>query len=174
MRILVAHASRMGSTAEIARRIGEQLRTAGHEVDVRSCADAPGAGSYDAVVIGSALYAGRWLPQARRYLQSQARSMARPRTWLFQSGPCGEVFDLAAVRVPRPVRRLAAAIGANLPTTFGGRLDRTRATERLSRWVATGTLAGDFRDWHLVRRWTEDIITDLAEERHVAPVETAP
>ena len=170
----MAHASRMGSTAEIARRIGEQLRSAGHDVDVRSCADAGDAASYDAVVLGSALYVGRWLPQARRYLQSQAEALARRPTWLFQSGPCGDGFDLAAVRAPRAVRRSAAAIGAELPTTFGGRLDRARATDRLSRWVATGTLAGDFRDWHLVRSWTDEIIADLAAGHRPAPLVRSP
>jgi menaquinone-dependent protoporphyrinogen oxidase len=54
--ILVAYASRMGSSAEIAHTIGQQLREAGYEVDVSTCSKAARAGMYDAVIIGSALY----------------------------------------------------------------------------------------------------------------------
>jgi menaquinone-dependent protoporphyrinogen oxidase len=168
VRILVAHASRMGSTAEIAQRIGEQLRTAGHDVDVRTCTEAPDTSNYDAVLIGSALYLGRWLTTARRYLQSQSESLSRRPTWLFQSGPCGQGFDLAAVEVPRAVRRLSAHIGLAPPTTFGGRLDASRATTRLSRWMATGALAGDFRDWDHVQKWTAQVAAQLAEGHHGA------
>jgi menaquinone-dependent protoporphyrinogen oxidase len=161
----VAHASRMGSTAEIAQRIGEQLRGAGHDVDVRACAEALETSDYDAVIIGSALYVGRWLKEARRYLRSQSESLSRRPTWLFQSGPCGAGFDLNAVQVPRAVRRLARLIGNASVTTFGGRLDRDLAPGRLSRWMATGSLAGDFRDWDLVRDWTGAVIAELAASR---------
>jgi menaquinone-dependent protoporphyrinogen oxidase len=163
VKVLVAHASRMGSTSEIAQRIGEQLREAGHDVDVRACAEAPDTSNYDAVVIGSALYIGRWLKEARRYLQSQSGSLSRRPTWLFQSGPCGQGFDLGAVPVPRGIRRLSGLIGSAPVATFGGRLDRDLATSHLSRWLATGRLAGDFRDWDLVRDWTGGIIGELAE-----------
>jgi len=173
VRILVAHASRMGSTAEIAERIGEQLRDAGHDVDVRACAEAADTSNYDAVIIGSALYVGRWLKEARRYLRSQSESLSRRPTWLFQSGPCGEGFDLEAVQVPRAIRRLSDRIGSTLPTTFGGRLERKSATTRLNRWMATGTLAGDFRDWDLVHAWTDGVIADLAAGHRDLPFATA-
>jgi menaquinone-dependent protoporphyrinogen oxidase len=169
MRLLVAHASRMGSTTEIAERIGEQLRRAGHEVDVRACAEFQDSSSYDAVIIGSALYIGHWLKEARHYLEGQSESLSRRPTWLFQSGPCGQGADVSSVRVPRGIRRLSGRIGASV-TTFGGRLDRDWATSHLSRWMATGSLAGDFRDWDLVRDWTEGIIGRLAEGHRSAPL----
>lgn len=170
MRILVAHASRMGSTAEIAAHVAAQLSAAGHDVDVRSCADAPAATGYDAVVLGSALYLGRWLEPALRYLQTQAVPLGQRPTWLFQSGPCGAGFDLDAVRVPRRVRTLARRVGSAPTTTFGGRLDRARTTSRLGRWMATGALSGDFRDWDLISAWTETIVVRLAEGHQRAPV----
>lgn len=170
MRILVGHASRMGSTAEIAARIGEQLSAAGHDVDVRPCVDAPPAADYDAVVIGSAIYVGRWLRPATRYLQTQAPALSSRPTWLFQSGPCGAGFDLDAVRIPRAVRRLSRRIGSAPTATFGGRLERARATGRLSRWMATGDLSGDFRDWELVRSWTATIVLQLARGHRGAPL----
>jgi menaquinone-dependent protoporphyrinogen oxidase len=173
VRVLVAHASRMGSTTEMAERIAHQLRGAGHEVDVRACAEAVDTSNYDAAVIGSALYLGRWLKEGRRYLQSESESLSRRPTWLFQSGPCGEDFDLQAVRVPRAIRRVSVLIGSASPTTFGGRLERKAATTWLERWMATGALAGDFRDWDLVHAWTEEVIADLAAGHRDAPLATA-
>jgi menaquinone-dependent protoporphyrinogen oxidase len=169
VKILVAYASRMGSNAEIAQRIGEQLREAGHEVDVAPCADAADAAGYEAVILGSALYMGHWDKAASGYLKSQAVHLAQRPTWLFQSGPCGEGFDLEHTDTPRAVRKLSGQIGLAAPVTFGGRLDRAKATTRLGRWMATGTYAGDFRDWDQVRRWTGEVVAELAEGRHRAP-----
>lgn len=168
LKILVAYASRMGSTAEIAERIGRQLSEAGHEVQVTPCAEAPDAGGYDAVILGSALYLGRWDASARGYLRSQETALAGRPTWLFQSGPCGDGFDLEQAAAPRSVRRRSERMGLEPPVTFGGRLDRTRTKTPLSRWMATGTYAGDFRDWDQVHAWTATVLDQLAEGRHRA------
>ncbi len=165
MKILVTYASRRGSNAEIAARIGQQLLAAGHEVIVGPCSEAPGAADFDAVILGSALYVGRWDRTAVGYLASQASQLRGRPTYLFQSGPCGEGFDLAHVKTPRAVRRLAAQLGLQPPVTFGGRLERSRGRTRLDRWMATGALAGDFRDWDQVKAWTAHIVAQLAEPR---------
>ena len=65
MNILVAVASRHGSTHEIAEVLAQELRTSGHAVAVRNARDVGDAEMYDAVVIGSAAYMGNWLPEAR-------------------------------------------------------------------------------------------------------------
>ena len=165
MKILVAYAGRMGSTAEIAERIGEQLRLAGHHVEVSSCPEvsAVDVDAYEAVILGSALYMGHWEKAALGCLRDQTVRRIRRPTWLFQSGPCGEGFDLAHIDTPRAVRKLSSTLGLTPPVTFGGRLDRARATTLISRWVATGAYAGDFRDWEQVRSWTTDIVEQLAK-----------
>lgn len=162
MKILVAYASRMGSTAEIAERVADRLRAAGHTVETSPCAEAPAADGYDAVIVGSALYIGRWDATATRYLKTQAVALAQRPTWLFQSGPCGPGAAVEQVTTPRAVRKLVAAIGLAPPVTFGGRLDRTLATTRVRRWMATGTYAGDFRDWDQIRSWTETFLAEVA------------
>ena len=45
--------------------------------------------------------------------------------------------------------------------TFGGRLIRSEATGPISRWMATGSLAGDFRDWARIRAWAGERADDL-------------
>ena len=64
------------------------------------------------------------------------------------------------VRTPRGVRRVANQIAASGPVTFAGRLDRSKATGLISR-VATGSLAGDYRDWAAISAWAQSIATEL-------------
>jgi len=58
--VLVGYASRMGSTREIAEAIGAELVSRGFTVEVAAAEKAPSARSFDAVVLGSAMYVGRW------------------------------------------------------------------------------------------------------------------
>ncbi|MGI8460003.1 MAG: flavodoxin domain-containing protein [Propionibacteriaceae bacterium] len=90
MRVLVAYASRTGGTggtAEIAERTGRWLRETGFDLDTRPFADAPDASGYDAVVLGSALYARHWKRSAVNYLRTQAVDLEGRPVWLFQSSP---------------------------------------------------------------------------------------
>ena len=160
-RVLVTYASRTGSTAEIAKAIGDQLTESGLEVDVIACSQAPEARGYDAVIVGSAIYLKRWERAALRYLRTQAVELSGRPTWLFQSGPCGADIDYTIDTTPRAVLRLVKQIGTDSPTTFGGRLDKATAVSRLGRWMATGALAGDFRDWETIRDWTTGISARL-------------
>ncbi len=68
-RILVAYATMFGSTAEIAEAIGAALRDDHTEVDVRGVLDVDDLRPYDAVVVGSAIYNGEWLPEAVRFVR---------------------------------------------------------------------------------------------------------
>lgn len=160
-RILIAHASQMGSTAEIAEAIAGELRQAGFDVDVADCDHAHDAVHYDAVIIGSAVYVGRWRRSATDYLKHQAPDLAERPTWLFQSGPCGEGAQHETIKTPHHVRKLAFQIGLALPVTFGGRLDHARANTPFTHWMSTGALSGDYRDWDAIHAWARSIARDL-------------
>jgi menaquinone-dependent protoporphyrinogen oxidase len=54
--VLVAYASKHGSTAEIANAVAEALCAAGLRADCLEAVDVRGLESYDAVVLGSAVY----------------------------------------------------------------------------------------------------------------------
>lgn len=161
-KILVTYASRMGGTAEIATAVARRLRSAGFVVDLTTCSTATSdVGTYDAVVVGSGLYVRRWLPDAMRFLRTHARDLADRPTYLFHSGPCGRGAETQEVSSSAALRRLARRIGADGPTTFGGRLQRDTATGPVSRWMATGELAGDYRDWDRIGAWTDRLVSDL-------------
>jgi menaquinone-dependent protoporphyrinogen oxidase len=159
-RVLVAYASRMGSTAEIAAAVAERLEAAGFDVDLVETKRAPSPESYSAVVVGSAIYVERWMKTARDFLRNNADDLSKIPTWLFESGPCGELA-LQRHTVSRGILRLAERIGASSPHVFGGNLDPARATSRLTRWVANSDLAGDYRDWTAIRTWADGIAQHL-------------
>lgn len=157
--VLVAFATKMGSTEEIADVIAEELRGAGVSVDVFPADSAPDPAGYRAVVVGSAIYLRRWRRAALRYLRRHRAALRNRPVWLFQSGPCG---GADSARVPFAARRIAGHIGAATPVTFGGRLDRAHAVGPVARWVASSTeLSGDNRDWESIRAWARDIAATL-------------
>lgn len=162
VRVLVAAASKHGATAEIAERIAATLRTAlpSAEVDSQPAGTVAALGRYDAVVLGSAVYAGRWLDSARNLAVKHSAELARVPVWLFSSGPIG------APPKPRedPVDAapLMVATGAREHAVFAGKLDRhhLRFAERA---VATALRApdGDFRDWAEIDAWASRIAREL-------------
>jgi menaquinone-dependent protoporphyrinogen oxidase len=161
-RVLVAYSSKMGSTAEIAEVIGEELRKSGAEVDVSDARTASPPLEYDAVVLGSGIYTGRWLKPARRYLKQNRRQLAGRPTWLFQSGPIGRGDQTARTEPSGKVATIAHELGIDPPMVFGGNLDPARAKGRIAKWVANSDAAGDYRDWDQIRGWAGSIAQRLA------------
>lgn len=155
-RFLVAYASKMGATREIARVIGTELLAVGHRVDIMPADQVGDVYGYNTVVLGSAIYLGRWRREAVDLLKRHADVLAHKRVWLFHSGPCGDRADFP-VPPPRNVRRLARLAGAAPPTTFGGCLDPALARGFLARRMASGPQAGDYRDWDRIRDWARTI-----------------
>lgn len=157
--VLVVHATQMGSTAEIAHAVADGLTARGLESVIFSAEAAPAPDRFDAVVVGSAIYLGHWLPHATDYLRDHRGALTRRPVFLFQSGPCGEDAESAQVKVPGRIARLSRAIGCQPPVTFGGVLEKSRAVGRLSRWMADGAFAGDYRDWGRIAAWA-DLVAD--------------
>lgn len=163
MKFLVTVASRHGATAEIGDTIAAVLREAGHEVETPAPETVATLDGYDAIVLGSAVYAGRWLDPARAFVQRHATALATRPVWLFSSGPIGEP-PMPEGELPEALA-LADRIGARGHRSFAGRLDRSRLgfVER----AITGALhapEGDFRSWDSIRTWAGEIAGVLAGE----------
>jgi menaquinone-dependent protoporphyrinogen oxidase len=173
VRVLVVVASRHGATAEIgaavARTIGECAagRAAGLVAVPVPVEQRPDPAPFDAVVLGSAVYAGRWLDSAREYAATHAGVLRTRATWLCSSGPIGAPPHPADV--PHDVAPLTRLLAARGHVVFPGRLDPARLTFG-ERAMATAMRApvGDFRDWAAVRAWGEDVAAAIAATPHVA------
>lgn len=164
MRVLVAAASRHGATAQIAGEIGVALRDGaggGIVVDVLPAEEVSSLEGYDAVVLGSAVYAGRWLESARKLAERHAEALSRRPTWLFSSGPVGD--PLKPEEDPVDVAEILKATGAREHRVFPGRLDRRElGFAEKAIVLALRAPEGDFRDWEAVRAWAREIAADLA------------
>src|SRR5436190_20913169 len=93
MAILVAYATKNGSTAEIAHWIGEELSASGLTVEVRPAAEVRDASGYQAVVLGAAVYLAGWHTDARHFAHRFAGALANMPVWLFSSGPLDSSAD---------------------------------------------------------------------------------
>src|SRR5438105_8362943 len=150
-------ASRHGSSREIADAIVQELRMPGIDADVRHGEEVPDLNSYDAVVLGSAIYMGNWESAANQFLQRhQPRLLTMP-VWLFSSGPVGNGDRPGQGDPPKfvEIARLTHARGHQM---FAGKLDRHNLSlgERLVVNVVHAP-DGDFRDWSAIRSWADEI-----------------
>ncbi len=123
IKILIAVASRHGSTRQIADSVARELGTAGHTVDVQTVEDSPIVEEYDAAVIGSAVYMGKWLPEAEQFVDRHQAQLAAMPVWLFSSGPLGAV-DPQPKGQPAHLEQLIGRIGARGHRIFVGKLDK--------------------------------------------------
>jgi menaquinone-dependent protoporphyrinogen oxidase len=167
MNVLVTAASKHGATTQIAEVIAESLRGAGLAVHLRSLDEEPDPAQYDAVVLGSAIYAGRWLEPARTFVERHGAILAERPVWLFSSGPIGDP-PLPEGDPPETVA-MADRLSARGHRTFAGRLDRS-GLGPLERAITRALKApdGDFRDWEEVRAWATEIGLALEDAATVA------
>ena len=157
MKILVTAASKHGSTDEIAKAIGEELRRAGHTVDVIDVKEKPTPEAYDAAVVGSAIYVGNWMGDARDFVSEHQVALAKMPVWLFSSGPLG-AEDPQPSGDPQQIDELIAQSKARGHQIFVGSLHKEKLgiAEKL---VVKAVKApyGDFRDWDAIRAWAREI-----------------
>src|SRR5205823_6620049 len=86
MRVLVTAASKHGATFEIAEVIARVLDEHGLSTELVAIEEVHDLRRYEAVVLGSAVYMGQWLKQARGFVDAHASELAQRPTWLFSSG----------------------------------------------------------------------------------------
>ena len=165
-RVLVSAASGHGSTTEIARVIGGVLADKHLAVDIVPPAAVDSIDDYDAVILGSAVYAGHWLAPARDFATRFRDPLAARPVWLFSTGPVGDPSRKLVQSMeqdPVEVTRIRQAMQFRGHRMFAGKLDpqALSAVQRASLLVFRG-MRGDFRDWADITQWADSIAADLA------------
>ncbi len=162
-RILVAYATKKGSTAEISQAIAQELQAAGHTADAVEIAKGASPAGYDAVVIGGPMYMGRIIGIGK-FVQRHTTELARVPVAAF-------VVCLAAASNDKEgmawaEKALHGALDPLRPvaeTLFAGRLDPSKLSW-FQRWITKKVKSpvGDFRDWTAIAAWARELPEKLA------------
>jgi menaquinone-dependent protoporphyrinogen oxidase len=157
MNILITVASKHGSTRGIGDAIADELQRMGLTVGVRNAEDVDDVDGYDAAIVGSAIYMGNWLPEARQFVDRNQSKLATMPVWLFSSGPLG-LDDPQPNGDPAHLDALMKETGARDHRIFVGKLDKhgLGLGERLAVKMVKAP-EGDFRDWEAIRGWAREI-----------------
>ena len=166
-KILVAYASRAGSTAGVADAVGRALAERGLQVDVRPMTGIEDVGQYAAVVAGSAIQGG-WLPEAMEFVRVHRAELTRKSFAAFLvcitlAMRGGENYYAALGKHMEPVRALVHPVSEGF---FAGALDLSKLPlidrVRMQIPVSLGIFPpGDHRDWGKIRAWAEGLFPKL-------------
>ena len=84
--ILIAYATRSGSTRQVAEFIGKELGTPGAQVDVLPISQVSDVTRYDGIIVGGLLYRFGWHAEIVRFLQANEPALKQKPVALFVSG----------------------------------------------------------------------------------------
>ncbi|MCO6451646.1 MAG: flavodoxin domain-containing protein [Caldilineales bacterium] len=167
-KILVTYATFTGATAGVAQAIGQTLAAGGAQVDVLPMDEATDLAPYQAIVAGSAIQGGKWLPEAMEFLQAHRAELSRKpfasflvcMTMVLTKGEVTEQVQgmMQPVRaLVRPVREgyFAGALDLSKIPSFWNRLG-FRISIILGIWKE-----GDYRNWDAIHAWAEELRSQL-------------
>jgi menaquinone-dependent protoporphyrinogen oxidase len=165
-KILVTYASKYGATREIAETAGEILRQAGLDVELKPVSPKQQLDGYKAVILGSAVYVGKWRKEAEVFLRRNEAALAGRPVWIFSSGPTGEGDPLQlvdGVGLPASVQAVADRIHPRDIKLFHGNIDPLKVNA-IEKWAVKSLVKkpfGDYRDWEDIASWAKSIASAL-------------
>lgn len=163
MKVLVAYASKRGSTAEIAETVAATLRREGLKVCLEAAGEVRSLEGYDAVVLGSAVYMKRWQGDARHFLKKHRKALRGMPFWVFSSGPVGDpAKGNPEWAEPPKLAEKVDELGGREHVVFGGCLP-AEPRGMVERAMVEGTPREyrDRRDWAKIRAWAGAIAAAL-------------
>lgn len=172
MSVLVGYASAFGSTQEIAERIALRLTEAGVDARALTIDDGLDPSAYSAVVLGSAIHNGRWLPEASTWARGNTAVLAAMPAWLFSISSVGDeesafppklaAFMRHARKTPKEIVEIQGLLAAREHRNFAG-VVRGDNWSRVGRWfmAAFRGRTGDHRNWPAIDAWALEIAAQL-------------
>jgi menaquinone-dependent protoporphyrinogen oxidase len=166
--ILVAYATRHGSTQEVAETIAATLREGGLALVCQPLKQVRTLEGYAAVVIGAPLYMFRWHGDAKRFLSRHRQDLLTRPVAVFALGPFHEdakEFQDARGQLDKEL--------ANFPwfkpvaiEIFGGKFDPMALRFPYNLIPALKQMpASDIRDWAAIRAWASGLAVKLQSSR---------
>jgi menaquinone-dependent protoporphyrinogen oxidase len=162
--ILVAYATRYGSTQEVAEEIAKTLREGGHDVDIQPVRKVQTLARYSAVVLGAPLIMYEWHKDAIRFLKQHREGLIQRPLAIFALGPVHDPYDDAEWQASRAqLDKAFAKFPWMRPVAlemFGGKFDPSKLGFPIN-FLAGAEPASDIRDWTMIRTWTRQLPAKL-------------
>jgi menaquinone-dependent protoporphyrinogen oxidase len=152
--VLIAYATRAGSTCEVAEAISATFREAGLWPELLPMSKVDSFQGAAAVILGAPLYMGRFPREFRKFAVRHRGALANLRPWFFALGPTRnqpEDFKAARRQAEKQLARYPWIQPAELHV-FGGRWDATRLPFPFT--LLRRVPASDIRDWSSIREWS--------------------
>jgi menaquinone-dependent protoporphyrinogen oxidase len=149
--VLVAYATKRGSTREVANDVARVIRESGLEIEIYPAREVKSLDRYSAVILGGALYMGRWHKDARKLLKRKRHELASLPLAVFAMGP-GSIEPEAIERARSQLTRALDAVPEVHPFStaiFGGVIAKRKETV-------------DARDWDAIQAWAEALVHELS------------
>ncbi len=147
--VLVAYATKHGSTQQVAEAVTAAMRDAGAQVTALPAREVrESVAGYDLVVLGAPLYSGRWHHDAHRFLKRHQRELAAACVAVFGMGPRNdteEAWQRSRAQLDRALAK-RAWLAPVAVTIFGG-ADPPGRGKRPQR---------DLRNWQAIHTWATD------------------
>jgi len=159
--VLVAYASKYGSTGGVADAIGKELCAKGMNADVVLIKNAVDIGSYQGVVVGSPVYMGKWMSEAADFVKENRDILRRvPVAYFLVCMTLSQPTDkkrAEALSYMDPILKDVPEIKPVGIGTFAGALHYGNLSWLNKKILKSkGTPEGDFRDWNAIRSWARE------------------
>lgn len=164
--ILLAYASRFGSTQEVGETIATSLRQAGLDVDMQPMADVKTLDAYDAVLLGAAIYNAKWHADAHRFVSLHQEALEQKPVAVFTLGPLSpseaakrnsrRQLDIELAKYPW-LKPVAVEI-------FAGKYDPSKpGLSFFERFLP----ARDYRNWDAIRAWAKALAARIQQDEMI-------
>jgi menaquinone-dependent protoporphyrinogen oxidase len=146
VKVLIAHTTKKGSTREVAEKIGEVLKSKGHEIAVIDLKDKPDPASYDAVVVGAPIMIGKILHRAPKFVKKYSGILTqKPFACFVLGGMLAEDTEENREKMREKLVKITDLVEPLDIGLFGGKYDEDR----------------DWRDWDKISAWAEGLADKL-------------
>lgn len=163
-KILVAYASKCGSTAEVADVIGQVLREQGASVDVHPVDKVADISEYQAIVVGSAVRMGKCLSEAKEFVQIHKQALQqKPSAYFAVCLSLHEDTDEKRQEAEHYLDALRELAEPQATAVFAGKMDFNKLSF-LDRMIVKMVKSpeGDFRPWEVIRAWAASLAVMFA------------
>ena len=158
-KVLVAYATKLGSTIEVAQAIGETISQHSLSVDVNPIKEISDISGYDTAIIGSAIRMAQWLPEATDFVKSHQSQLNKMPTAIFSVHILNQDNSPESIQersvYTKSVREI---LTPKAEAFFAGKIDQSQLSffERLL-FKMIKSPEGDFRDWDVIRSWASEV-----------------